>query len=338
MSSSLITRRNFVAGGVAAGALAASGLSVRAQAGSLTLYNGQHRVTTEALVNAFTKATGINVTMRQGESSQLANQIIEEGARSPADVFYSEQSPPLVALDEKGLLLPADASTVSQIPAQYASPNKTWVGATMRVRVAVFNKAMVKPADLPASIVDMATPAWKDKVGYVIRDGFQEQIMAIVKLKGRDGALAWLKALKQNGKLYNGNGAAMNAVEAGEIATALVNNYYWYGLAKERGEKNMKSAIHFFQKGDPGALVNVSPMGILKTTQKADLAQKFLAFAVSEAGQNAMLATYAEYPVRPGVKPHFDLKPLDEIGVAITAHEVGGAALAYELQREAGIL
>ncbi len=336
---SQISRRSVLAGGAATAAAIGFAGTARAQsAGTITLYNGQHRQTTEALVDAFTKSTGIKVTIRQGESSQLANQIIEEGARSPCDVFYSEQSPPLVALDEKGLLLPADASTISQIPAAYASPNKTWMGATMRVRVMVYNKAMVKEADLPHSIMDVPTAAWKDKVGYVIRDGFQEQIMAIVKQKGRDGSLAWLKGLKQCCKLYNGNGAAMNAVESGEIATALVNNYYWYGLAKERGEANMKSAVHFFDKGDAGALVNVSPIGILKTTKQAELAQKFLAFAVSEAGQIAMVTTYAEYPVRPGVSPVFKLKPIEEIGIGITAHEVGGAALAYELQREAGIL
>ncbi len=335
----LIARRSLVAGGAASIAALAFGSASRAQTGgTITVYNGQHRQTTEALVNEFTKSTGIKVTLRQGESSQLANQIIEEGARSPADVFYSEQSPPLVALDEKGLLLPADDATAAQIPAAYASPNKTWIGATMRVRVLVYNKAMIKPGELPPSILDVVTPAWKDRVGYVIRDGFQEQIMAVVKVKGRDGALAWLKSLKQNGRLYNGNGAAMNAVESGEVATALVNNYYWYGLAKERGEQNMKSAIHFFQKGDAGALVNLSPIGILKTTKQPELAQKFLAFAISEAGQKAMLATYAEYPVRPGVSPAFNLKPIDEIGIPITAHEVGGAALAYELQREAGIL
>ena len=158
-----ISRRSVLAGGAASAAAIVSGGSAGAQsAGAITLYNGQHRQTTEALVDAFTKSTGIKVTVRQGESAQLANQIIEEGARSPADVLYSEQSPPLVALDEKGLLLPADAATLSQIPAAYSSPNKTWMGATMRVRVLVYNNAMIKEADLPHTIMDMATAAWKE--------------------------------------------------------------------------------------------------------------------------------------------------------------------------------
>jgi iron(III) transport system substrate-binding protein len=334
-----ISRRGALAAAAASIALIQIAMPARAQSGgSLTLYSGQHRQTTQSLVEAFQKATGAKVTVRQGGSSQLANQIIEEGARSPADIFYSEQSPPLVALEEKGLLAKVDADTLKQIPPQYSSAKGMWVGTSMRARVLAYNKAMIKESDLPKSIMDVATPAWKDKVGYVKRDGFQEQIAAIVKLKGRDAALAWLKGLKQYGKLYNGNGAAMNAVESGEIATALVNNYYWFGAAKERGEQNMKSALYYFPKGDAGALINVSPAGIVKTTKNAALAQKFLAFAVSEEGQKAIVAPYAEYPVRPGIVSPFKLKPIDEIGFSVTANDVGGAQIAYDLMREAGML
>ncbi|WP_342361690.1 extracellular solute-binding protein [Terrarubrum flagellatum] len=332
-----LNRRHAMLSGAAL-ALAAGSRDAFAQSETLTIYNGQHRQMTDAIVAAFTNATGIKVVIRQGESSQLANQLIEEGANSPADLFYSEQAPPIAAIDEKGLLAPASAEALSAIPANLASVNKTWLAIAQRCRVVAYNKAMVKDAELPKSILECATPAWKDRVGYVIRDGFQEQIMAIVKLKGRDAALAWLKGLKANGRLYNGNGAAMMAVENGEIATALINNYYWYGVAKERGEDKMKSALHYVAKGDPGALVNLSPAGVLKTAKNAATAQKFLTFMVSEEGQKAAVATYAEYPVRPGIVSPFKLKPLDEIGAIVTQSDIGGAQLAYDLEREAGIL
>ena len=330
-----LTRRALIAG---AAAMAAGGSASAQSAESITLYNGQHRQTTEAIVDAFTKATGIKVTVRNGESAQLANQIIEEGANSPCDVFLSEQSPPIAAIDEKGVLAKTADDTLGQVASQFVSKDKTWVGVTMRARVVAYNKAMIKESDLPTSILDYATEAWKGKVGYAGRDGFQEQIMAIVKLKGRDAALNWLKGLKQFGRLYNGNSAAMNAVENGEIATALINNYYWFGMAKERGEDKMKSALHYMAKGDAGALVNLSPAAVLKTTKHPDAAQKLLAFMVSEAGQKAAVAPYAEYPVRPGITSPFKLKPIDEIGGVVVASDVGNAQLAYELQREAGML
>lgn len=325
---------------VGAGAALAAGRVSPAVAAddTLVLYNGQHRQTTEAVVAAFTRKTGVKVTVRQGESAQLANQLMEEGANSPADLFYSEQSPPMAAVGAKGLLLPAAPGTLAQVPTTYVAADGAWVGTSLRCRVLAYNKAMVESAALPASVMDIMRPAWAGKVAYVPRDGFQEQIMAIVKLHGRDKAQAWLNWLKKNGLLYNGNGAAMNAVEKGEAATALVNNYYWFGIAKERGAETMKSALHYFAKGDAGALVNLSPAGVLKTSRKPELAQQFLAFMVSEEGQKAIVTPYAEYPVRPGVVSPFPLKPLDEIGPVVTPADIGTAAIAIEMQRDAGMI
>ena len=53
--------------GSAALAIASFGTRARAADETVTLYNGQHRATTEAVVAAFTQATGIKVTVRQGE-------------------------------------------------------------------------------------------------------------------------------------------------------------------------------------------------------------------------------------------------------------------------------
>ncbi|HEX2519006.1 MAG TPA: extracellular solute-binding protein, partial [Castellaniella sp.] len=233
------SRRTFLRNGLILGAGALVGAPAlrsahAASAQSLVLYNGQHAKTTLALVDAFTKATGIRVEIRKGSSTQLANQIIEEGARSPADVFYAEESPPVSALAEKGLLTQLPADTLKQVMPGYTARDGSWTGVSARCRVTVFNRDMAKESELPASIMDMATQAWKGRVGFVPTSGsFQEQIIAIKLLKGRDAALNWLKGLKEYGQIYNGNMAAMRAVERGEVATALVNNYYWFIVANE---------------------------------------------------------------------------------------------------------
>lgn len=338
------SRRAFLRNGVMLGAGALLGVpalrSARAaDTRTLTLYNGQHAKTTQALVDAFTQATGIQVNIRKGSSTQLANQIIEEGERSPADVFYSEESPPVAALAERGLLAKLPADTLSQVIPGYTARDGTWTSVTARCRVTVYNRDMVQASALPASIMDMATAAWKDRVGFVPTSGaFQEQIIAIKLLRGRDAALAWLKGLKQYGRIYNGNMAAMRAVERGEIATALVNNYYWYVVAAEVGAENMKSAIHYAGPKDPGGLITVSAAGILKTASAPDAARQLLAFMVSQAGQEAIAATVAEYPLRPGVHSPFDLKPFDTLQPPdVTPADLGDAADALALRREADL-
>jgi iron(III) transport system substrate-binding protein len=339
-----LNRRSLLGAG---GFLAAASIGVvrfpkaalAADAGTLTLYNGQHAKTTKAVVEAFTKATGIKVDQRNGSSSQLANQIMEEGEGSPADVFYSEESPPVAALAEKGLLAKTDPQTLAAVPARYVSADGTWVGASARSRVVVFNKSMIEENDLPDSVLDFASDKWKGKVAFVPTSGaFQEQVIAISRLKGRDAALDWLKGLKEYGAIYNGNGAAMKAVEAGEIATALINNYYWFSLAAERGADKMHSALYYMGHKDPGALITVSAAGILKSTRNLEAAQKFMAFLVSEGGQAAIADSVAEYPLRPGVKSPFALKPFDELDPPdVTAADLGDAADAAALRREAGL-
>lgn len=337
-------RRTFVRHGLVLGtaALAAPAIITRARAsgsGPIVLYNGQHRATTLKLLEAFTAATGIQVESRKGNSIQLANQIIEEGAHSPADLFYAEESPPVAALAERGLLQPLPAATVAKVRPLYHDPDGYWTGVTARSRVTVYNKNMVKESELPASVLDMATEQWKGRLAFVPTSGaFQQLIVAISTLKGREVALDWLRGLKAWGEIYPSNMAAMRAVESGEIGTGLINNYYWYIVAREKGADKMQSALHFSQGGDPGALITVSAAGVLKTARSAEAAQKLVEFMVSEQGQTVLSKVVAEWPLNPAVQSSFDLKPFEDLEPpAVNPASLGGAAEALALRREAGL-
>lgn len=331
-------RRSVLLGGAGVVGAGLIGRPARAD-GTLTLYNGQHPETTSAIVQAFTRATGVPVAIRRGASAQLANQIVEEGGASPADVFYSEETAAIATLADRGLLAPVPSETLKQIPPQYAAKDGSWIGVSARCRVVGYNVDMIQPAALPPSVMDFAKPEWRGRVGFVPTSGeFQAQTLAIVKLKGRDAALDWLKGLRDNGRIYNGNVAAVEAVQRGEIPTALVNNYYWFSAAEEIGAENMKCQLHYVGHKDPGALVTLSPAAALKTSKRPDLAQQFLGFLVSEAGQKALVEAVAEYPVRPGVTSPFALKPLDELDPPdITPEDIADADLARVLRREAGL-
>lgn len=339
-------RRSLLRAGIAlsgtalvGGATLAAGRARAASAEELTLYNGQHRQTTDAVVAAFTKATGIDVLVRSGASPQIANQIIEEGDLSPADVFYSEGSPPVAALSKRGLLTPIATDTLSQIPPTYVAANGEWVGISARARVVAFNRDMVKEADLPASILGFADPIWADRIAYApASDAFQEQIVAILRLKGRETALGWLKGMKQVGRIYNNNIGAMQAVERGEIAAALINNYYWFTVAKEVGAGKMRSALHYIRNQDPGALITVSAAATLKSARNPEAAQRFLAFLVSAQGQQVVADSMAEYPLRAGIVSPFALEPWDKLDPPpVTPADIGDASEAIPLAREAGL-
>jgi ABC-type molybdate transport system substrate-binding protein len=89
--------------GLAACSSGAGGSGSTAAGTTITLYSGQHEETTGKLVAAFTAQTGIKVKVRSDDEAVLAQQIIQEGGASPADVFFTENSPPLVQRDDQGL-------------------------------------------------------------------------------------------------------------------------------------------------------------------------------------------------------------------------------------------
>ena len=173
------------------GAFVALGLFVTpaipsAAAATLTLYSAQHEQTVDLLTKAFTKETGIDVKVRYGEAPELASELVKEGASSPADVFFTENSPELQLLSEKGLLAKVAPATLASVPAADSGPDGDWVGVLARENVLAFNKDLVKEADLPASLLDLAKPEWKGKVAIAPTDAdFLPLVGAIAALKGR---------------------------------------------------------------------------------------------------------------------------------------------------------
>lgn len=326
--------------GIKRAALAAllGGLSLHAAADpvTLTLYNGQHAATGMAIAKAFTEKTGIQVKIRKGGDGQLASQIAEEGARSPADVIYTEESPPLVRLSGAGLLAPLDPQTLARVEAQNAGGKGDWVGITARARVLAYNPQKIAEKDLPKSLMELSSGKWSS-FGFVPTSGaFLEQVSAVIKLKGQDAAEEWLTGLKAFGSIYTNNVTAMKAVENGEVDMALINNYYWYTLKKEKGELN--SRLYFFGNQDPGALVTVSGAAVLKSSQHPQEAQQFVAFMLSEEGQKAILSQSAEYPLLKGMSADPALKPLAELQAPkLTPAEMGEANDALALERDVGL-
>ena len=305
---------------------------------SLTLYNGQHKEVGDNLAAAFEAKTGIHVNVRKGSSNQLASQIVEEGDRSPADVIYTEESPPLNNLGEQGFLAKIDASTLEVLPKEYVAANGTWMGVTARTRVVAFNPKLIKEEELPKSVLDFADPQWQGKVGFVPTSGaFQEQAVAIIKLHGREAAEEWLTGLRAFGKTYTNNMVALKAVENGEVASVLVNNYYWFALEKEKGK--LDSKLHYFTDGDAGGLITVSSAAALKSSKHPKEAQQLLAFMASEEGQRVITNTSAEYPMRKGMISDRGLKPFEELQPPkVTPADLGNAEEALELERDVGLL
>src|ERR1700722_19929287 len=132
------------------------GVAPLAQAQTITLYSAQHEQVVDMLTAAFTKNTGIKVKVHEGEGPDIPSQLRQEGAVSPADVFFTENSPELILLDEKGLLAPVAPATLAEVPAKYNAADGAWLGVLARENVLDFNPSMIQESVMPASLLDLA--------------------------------------------------------------------------------------------------------------------------------------------------------------------------------------
>jgi iron(III) transport system substrate-binding protein len=335
--------KSLIAAGVFAAGLAGLGLAADpARAETLTLYSAQHPQVDAMLTAEFTMETGIKVLVREGEGPDIAAQILQEGADSPADVFLTENSPELNLLDEKGLLAPVDPAALKQVPAQYSAADGHWLGVLARENVLAYNPALIPETAMPASLLDLAKPEWKGKLGFAPSDAdFLPLVSAAIKQYGKTEALAWLNGLKANGTIYQDDEGAVAAVARGSVAVAIINNYYWYRLETDLGPEKIDSRVYHFKNDDIGGLINISGAAVLKSSKNPAAAQRFLAFLVSPKAQSMLGKSDIdyEYPLRPGVPPNAKLTPFKDLQPpAINASQLGDDQAAGALLQQAGLI
>ena len=286
-----------------------------AVAESIVVYNAQHKSLTEAWADAFTRETGIKVTLRNGSDTELSNQIIQEGSASPADVFLTENSPGMVLVDAAGLFMPLPADVLAQVPQDFRPSSGKWTGIAARSTVFAFNKSKLAEAHLPKSLMELAEPSWKGRwAASPAGADFQAIVSAMLELKGETATLAWLKAMKDNAISYKGNGVAMKAVNAGQVEGAVIYHYYFVGDQAKTGESSNNIALHYFRNQDPGAFVSISGAGVLASSKHQASAMAFVKWLTSKSGQEILTTGSAyEYAVAAGVQSSPKLVPLGEL-------------------------
>jgi iron(III) transport system substrate-binding protein len=326
-----------LASGAGAGADGCGG----ARAGdSIVLYNGQHPQLTDALVAAFEKQTGIDIRVRTNDGIVLADQILQEGSASQADVYLTENSPELAALHEHGLLARVNRSTLNQVPKSDNGPGGDWVGIALRVSALAYDPALVSPTSLPSSILQLAQPQWKGKVGIAPTDSdFPPLVGALLATYGKAATASWLAGLKRGAQIYQTEEAVVAAVNRGDLATGIVNNYYWFRLRLELGQGSMHSTLYYFPNRDVGSLENLSGAAVLASSAQPRAAQALLSFLVSKPAQQIIAhGDDFEYPTRAGVKPNAALSPLSSIAPAtLGPSALGDDQQAAHLIQESGL-
>jgi iron(III) transport system substrate-binding protein len=323
----------------AAPALMAQTAPVAAGA-SILVYNAQHANLTQAWADGFTRESGIKVTLRNGGDTELGNQIVQEGAASPADVFLTENSPAMTLVDAAGLFASLGNDVLSEVPDNFRAGNGRWVGVAARTTVFAYNKSKLTSAQLPKSLMDLADPIWKGRWGASPAGvDFQAIVSALLELKGEAATAAWLKAMKQNAVAYRGNSAALKAVNVGGVDGAVIYHYYYFGDQAKTGENSNNTALYYFRNEDPGAFVSISGGGALASSKHPSQAQAFLKWILGADGQKILRTGDSyEYAVGIGAQSNPKLVPLADLHAPKVEPSKLNSKKVTDLMIEAGLL
>ena len=306
----------------------------------IVVYNAQHENLVKSWVDGFTKETGIKVTLRNGDDSELGNQLVQEGSASPADVFLTENSPSMVLVDNANLFAPLDADTLKQVPAEYRPAHGRWIGIAARSTVFVYNPEKLNEKQLPESLMDLAKPEWKGRwAASPSGADFQAIVSAMLALKGEQATLEWLKAMKANFVAYKGNSTVMKAVNAGQIDGGVIYHYYRFVDQSKTGENSKNTQLYYFKHQDPGAFVSLSGGGVLASSKHKAQAQAFIKYITGKEGQESLRTNNAfEYAVGVNAASNPKLVPLKDLDAPKVEPSTLNSKKVIELMTQAGLL
>ncbi len=298
---------------------------------TIVVYTDRGKKFLEPIAAAFTKKSGIQVTLHTAGSMEILTRAKIEGASSPCNIFLSKDSATMEKARVAGLFHSIDKPLLEKVPAQFRANNGEWVGISARMRVIVYNTSKFRADDLQ-SVFDLAKPEHEGNVGTVKSDNgsFISGITSLLADHGRPKVEAFLKGLKRNSKghVFPKHTPTVKAVADGKIAMGYVNHYYYY----RHLAKNPKAPIGiiFPDQSGKGASWNVAGVALTKHSKDNQGARDFIAYLVSDEGQQLFAERNFEYPIRPGVKAHDAVKPRTRIKLTST-----GVAMMGKLRAEA---
>lgn len=325
--------------GIALTVLIMGGLSVAGQ--ELVLYSARAQSLVDPLVRAFEEETGIRVLVRYGANAELVAQLLEEGTRSRADLFWGYENS-LSLVGRRGLLDELPTALLDLLEPAYRPHDGLWAPTSIRVRTLAYSPQRVSQEELPDSVLDLVHPRWRGRVGWAPTNaGFQTFVTGLRVLLGEEAALAWLQAMSTNQtRGYPNNTSLLQAITAGEIDVALVNHYYMYRL--RTADPDYPADQVLLAPGDPGNLVLAAGVGLLRSARNRDAALEFVGYMLSSEGQAYFAVETHEFPAVRGVRPTAELAPLAEdvtrLAPAVDLGALDDLVGTLELLRRGGVL
>jgi len=279
----------------------------------VNLYSQRHYAVDELQYKNFTEKTGIKVNVVKANADELIERLKNEGESSPADLFVTVDAGKLFNAREAGVLQKIPSENINQnIMSELRDPEGFWAPITYRSRVIVYSNERVEKSDL-STYEDLANPKWKNRL--LVRsssNAYNQALMSsLVANLGSENTENWSSAVVSNfARDPKGSDRdQVKAIAAGQGDIAIVNSYYiGLLLASEKEEElNAGNSVSVFfpnqGEGDRGSHINISALGLIKSSPNKENAIKLIEYLTSEEAQGVYVNNSYEYPANSMVEP-----------------------------------
>jgi iron(III) transport system substrate-binding protein len=335
----------------------------QAPGGTLTIFTGRKESLIAPALSAFRAETGINFVVKSGTTGGLASEIIAQRNNPQASVLFSQDAPTCEALRRAGVLEANDSAALKAIPPRFRASDGSWVGISGRARVLMYNRDLVKPADLPRSVLDLAKPRWRGKVA--TPSSREASVVswagALIRQMGREAAERYLRRLAANDLAVLGSHTDVRrAVARGEFAIGMVNHYYYHLTRAEGGNvgivhpdqgRLVRKRTFVGSGADRRAVVRTvrvprRPLGVLFNAASLCLvkdgpaqreARALIDYMTSARAQVLFSELNYEYPLRSGLAATNGVRNLKTLYQAPVALKGINSTAGLEILRAAGI-
>ncbi len=314
-----IHRSRRVQGAILAALIACAGCGSResrsSPARSVTVYVSTDRVFSEPILRAYEKQSGVRVDAvydtEETKSTGLANRLLAEQARPQADVFWSNEPVRTLVLKARGVLASYRSPSAHGIPAVVVDPDGFWTGFSARIRVIAYNTKLVKPADAPQSVFELANPRWKGQVAIADpRFGSTSfHVAALYAIAGDEKMDEFFRRLKANGvRIVPGNSVVRDLVARGDVKVGLTDTDD-VNVAIEDGQP---IGMVLPDKAGLGVPVMPNMVSLIANGPHPDDGRRFIDYLLSPEVERQLATSEAvQIPLHAGVPGPKNIPPID---------------------------
>lgn len=276
----------------------------------VNIYSARKEALIKPLLDRFTQQTGIKVNLVTGKGDALLTRLKAEGDNSPADLLITSDVGRLHRAKQAQVLQAVPIQQLDSIvKPEYRDSDSYWYGLSLRSRVLVHSKQRVKASEL-SDYEALTKEKWRSRICVRSSSNIYNQslVASLIAHKGLADTETWINKFIGNlGRPPRGGDRdQIKAIVAGQCDVALVNSYYLGAMlnSSEYKERKIAEQVALFwpNQKNRGSHMNISGIGVTKSSRNTANAKKLIQFLLTEESQSWYASVNHEFPVRDSVK------------------------------------